>query len=85
MCLIKCQSHTLIHGRIQWKHCNPKILKTVKLLNSEWDLKLYFLHMKFNESRPTLKHPETINGNVKSLSKRIENEDTENTTFTLII
>jgi hypothetical protein len=31
--LIKCQFHTLLHDRIQWKHCNPanlEILKTVK-------------------------------------------------------
>ena len=30
--------------------------------------------MKFNEVGTTLKHPETINGNVKNVSKRIENE-----------
>ena len=30
--------------------------------------------MKFNEVGTTLKHPETINGNVKNLGKRIENE-----------
>ena len=31
--LIKCQFHTLIHDRIQWKHCNLvdlEILKTIK-------------------------------------------------------
>ena len=30
--------------------------------------------MKFDEVGTTLKHPETINGNVKNLSKLIENE-----------
>ena len=30
--------------------------------------------MKFDEVGTTLKHPETINGNVKNLSKKIENE-----------
>jgi hypothetical protein len=75
MLLIKCQFHTLIYYRIQWKRCNPanlEILKTVKLLNFEWDLKFYFLHMKSNEVGTTLKHPETINGNVKNLSKRMQ-------------
>ena len=44
------------------------------MLNFEWDKKFYFLHLKSDEVGTTLKHPETINGNVKSLSKRIENE-----------
>jgi hypothetical protein len=30
--------------------------------------------MKFNEVGTTLKHPETINGHVKKLSKRMEKE-----------
>ena len=30
MHLIKCQSPTLIHDRIQWKHCNPETLNTIK-------------------------------------------------------
>ena len=30
--------------------------------------------MKFDEVGTTLKHPETVNCNVKNLSKRIENE-----------
>ena len=30
--------------------------------------------MKSNEIGTTLKHPENINGNVKNLSKMIENE-----------
>ena len=41
--------------------------------------------MKSDEVGTTLKHPETINGNVKNLSKRIEIKDKENTTFTLRI
>jgi hypothetical protein len=44
------------------------ILKT-RLLNFEWDMRFYFLHMKSDEVGTTLKHPETINGNVKNLSK----------------
>jgi hypothetical protein len=58
---------------------NATILPTLKsrkllnnLLNSEWDIKFYFLHIKSNEVGTTLKHPETINGNVKNLSKTIE-------------
>ena len=56
---------------------NIAILKSKKLLtllNFEWDRKFYFLHLKSDEVGTTLKHPETINGNVKNLSKRIENE-----------
>ena len=56
---------------------NIAILKSYKLLNLlnfECDLKFYFLHMKSNEVGTILKHPETINGNVKNLSKMIENE-----------
>ena len=45
-----------------------KYYKILSLLNFEWDLKFYFLHMKFDEVGTTLKHPETINGNVKNLS-----------------
>ena len=30
--------------------------------------------MKFDEVGTTLRHPETINGNVKNLSKRIKDE-----------
>ena len=43
-------------------------------MNYKWDLKFYFLHMKFNAVGITLKHPETMKSNVKNLSKRIENE-----------
>ena len=57
---------------------NFAIMKSWKLLTFksgfEWDLKFYILHMKSSEVGTTLKHPETINGNVKNLSKRIENE-----------
>ena len=51
-----------------------KSWKLLSLLNFEWDLKFYFLHMKSDELGTTLKHLETINGNVKNLSKMIENE-----------
>ena len=37
-------------------------------------LKFYFWHIKSDEVGTTLKHPETINGNVENLSRRIENE-----------
>ena len=46
----------------------------LSLVNSEWDLNFYFLHMKSDEVGTTLKNPKTINGNVKILGKRIENE-----------
>ena len=59
---------------MQWNRCNPEILKILSLLNFEWDKKFYFLHLKSDEVRTTLKHPETINGNVKNSSKMIENE-----------
>jgi hypothetical protein len=52
-----------------------KSRKLLSLLNFEWDLKFYFLHMKSNEVGTTLKHPETINGNVKNLSKRMKMKD----------
>ena len=48
--------------------------KNIFPLNFEWDLKFYFLHMKSDNIGTTLKHPETINGNFKNLSERIENE-----------
>ena len=40
----------------------------------KWDLKFYYLHIKSNEVGATLKHPETMNGNVKDLSKMMENK-----------
>jgi hypothetical protein len=39
--------------------------------------------MKSNEVGTTLKHPETINGNVKNLSKRMKMKDKGECTFTL--
>ena len=51
-----------------------KSWKLLSLLNFEWDLKFYFLHMTSDEDGTMLKHTETINGNVKNLSKRIKNE-----------
>jgi hypothetical protein len=41
--------------------------------------------MKSNEVGTTLKHPETINGNVKNLSKRIKMKDKGNATFNITI
>jgi hypothetical protein len=49
-----------------------KSRKLLSLLNFECDLKFYFLHMKSNEVATVLKHPETINGNIKNLSKRMK-------------
>jgi hypothetical protein len=40
-------------------------------------MKFYFLHIKFDEVGTTLKHLETINGNVKNLSKRIKRKDND--------
>ncbi len=42
------------------------------MMNYELNMKFYFLHMKDDENGTTLKHVETINVNVKKLSKRIE-------------
>jgi hypothetical protein len=39
--------------------------------------------MKSDEVGTTLKHPETINGNVKNLSKRIKRKDKGNVNFYL--
>jgi hypothetical protein len=41
-------------------------------------MKFYFLHMKSDEVGTTLKRPETINGNVINLSKRIKMKDKGN-------
>jgi hypothetical protein len=41
--------------------------------------------MKSNEVGTTLKHLETINGNVKNLNKRKKRKDKGNATFTLRI
>jgi hypothetical protein len=40
--------------------------------------------MKSNEVGTTLKHPETINGNVKNLSKRMKMKDKGELTLPLI-
>jgi hypothetical protein len=40
--------------------------------------------MKFNEVGTTLKHPETINGNVKNLSKRMKMKEKGECHFYLI-
>jgi hypothetical protein len=45
---------------IFWNH-GLESLKLLSLLNFEWDMKLYFLHMKSDEAGTTLKHHETIN------------------------
>ena len=47
---------------------NLKSQKRLSLLNFEWDKKFYILHLMSDEVGTTLKHPETINGNVKNLS-----------------
>ena len=40
--------------------------------------------MKSDEVGTTLKHPETINGNIKNLSKKIEKKRKENVNFYLL-
>ena len=75
--LIKFQSHSLIHDRIQsndYNLANPESFKLLSLLNFEWSMKFYFLHMKYDEVGNFLKHTGTISGNVKNLSKMIEKE-----------
>ena len=58
---------------------NPE--KLIRLLDFEWDLKFYFLHMKSNEVGTTLKHPESFHGNVKNL--RMKMKIKENVTYWL--
>jgi hypothetical protein len=41
-------------------------------------MKFHFLHIKSDEAGTTPKHLETINGNVKHLSKRIKMKDKGN-------
>ena len=62
-----------------------KSLNLLTLLNYKRDLKFYIVYMKSNEVGTTLKHPETINGIVKNLSKRIEIKERRMSTFTLRI
>jgi hypothetical protein len=65
------------------RHCaskdtlsEPDLIHVCKcVLGRQQDLKFYFLHMKSNEVGTTLKLPETINGNVKNLSKRMKMKD----------
>jgi hypothetical protein len=54
---------------------NVAIPPILKIVNLGWDRKFYLLRMKFDEVGTTLKHSETINGNVKNLSKRIKRKD----------
>ena len=44
-------------------------------------MKFYFLHMNPNEVGTPLKHPKTINGNVKNLSKRMKMKNKGNANF----
>jgi hypothetical protein len=49
-------------------------------------VKFYFHRMRFNEVGTPLKHPETINDKIKSLSKRVERGNIKKMkTFTLRI
>ena len=51
-----------------------KSFKLLSLLNFEWSMKFYFLHMKSDEVGKFLKDTGTVSGNVKNLIKRIEKE-----------
>ena len=51
-----------------------KSFKLLSLLNFEWSMKFYFLHMKSDKVGNFLKHTGTVSGNVKNLIKRIEKE-----------
>ena len=46
-------------------------------------MKFYFLHMNLDEVGTPLKHPETINGNVKNLSKRMKMKNKGNANFNI--
>ena len=46
----------------------------LSLLNSECDMKFYFIYMKPDEVGIAPKYPRTINGNVKNLSRRMGNK-----------
>ena len=69
MCLIKYQSHTLIHNRIQWKRCNPEILKIVKFvefwMRSKILLFAYELRWGWNHSNILKKLMEMLKIEVK--------------------
>ena len=47
----------------------------LSLLNFERDMKFYFIYMKYDEVVISPKHPRTINGNVKNLSRRMEKKN----------
>ena len=51
-----------------------KSFKLLSLLNFEWSMKFYLLHMKSNEVGKFIKHTGIVSGNVKNLSKQIEKE-----------
>jgi len=46
----------------------------LSLLNFGWDVKFYFLHVRLDEVGTHLKYLETINDNIKNLSKRVKRE-----------
>lgn len=52
-----------------------KFWKLLTLLNFEWDIKVYFLHVNSHDVGTTLKHSETIIGNAKNLNKRMKKKD----------
>ena len=58
---------------IERKRCNPGILKTAKSVEFWMGSKILLFAYELDVGI-TLKHPQTINGNVKNLSKMIENE-----------
>ena len=62
-----------------------EILKTIKSLEFWMGFKILLFAYELDEFGTTLKHPETINGNGKTLSKMKEKKDKENATFTLTI
>ena len=51
-----------------------KSFKLLSLLNFEWSIKFYFIHMKYDEVENFLKHTGIVSGDVKNFSRRIENE-----------
>ena len=62
-----------------------KILKTIKSLEFWMGFKILLFAYEIDEFGTTLKHPERINGNGKTLSKMKEKKDKETSTFTLTI
>ena len=46
-----------------------KSFKLLSLLNFEWSVKFYFLHMKSDEVENFLKQTAIVSGNVKNLSQ----------------